>query len=75
MKRKRCTDEQIDFALRRVEAGTSAEEIQPRLGVSEPTFYRWKKQFAGMGAAKIRRLMQLEKENRRLTQLVADLSL
>ena len=45
------------------------------MGVSEPTFYRWKKQFAGMGVAEIRRLKQLEEENRRLKQLVADLTL
>ena len=60
MKRKRYSDEQIAFALRQAESGTSVEEICRRLGVSEPTFYRWKKQFAGMGVAEIRRLKQLE---------------
>jgi putative transposase len=45
------------------------------MGISEPTFYRWKKKFAGMGVAEIRRLKQLEDENRKLKQLVADLSL
>ena len=49
MKRKRYTDEQIAFALRQAENGTTVEEICRKLGVSEPTFYRWKKQFAGMG--------------------------
>jgi putative transposase len=65
MKRKRFTDEQIAFALRQAEAGTSVEEFCRKLGNSEPTFYRWKKQFAGMGVAEIRRLKQLE-ENKRL---------
>jgi putative transposase len=75
MKRKRYTDEQISFALRQAESGTPVEEICRRMGISEPTFYRWKKKFAGMGVAEIRRLKQLEDENRKLKQLVADLSL
>jgi putative transposase len=50
-------------------------EIVRKMGVSEATFYRWKKKFAGMGVAEIRRLKQLEEENRKLKQLVADLSL
>lgn len=75
MKRKRYTDEQISFALRQAESGTSVDEICRRMGISEPTFYRWKKKFAGMGVAEIRRLKQLEEENRKLKQLVADLSL
>ena len=76
MKRKRYSEEPIAFALRQAEAGTPVEEICRRMGVSEPTFYRWKKQFAAMGVAEIRRLKQLEEENMRLKkQLVADLSL
>ena len=75
MKRKRYSDEPLAFALRQAEAGTPVEEICRRMGVSEPTFYRWKKQFAGMGVAEIRRLKQLEEENARLKKLVADLSL
>ena len=55
MKRKRYTDEQIAFALRHADSGTAVEEICRKLGVSEATFYRWKKQFAGMGTAEIRR--------------------
>ena len=50
-------------------------EICRKLGVSEPTFYRWKKQFAGMGVPEIRRLKQPEAENAKLTRLVADLTL
>ena len=75
MKRKRYTDEQIAFALRQADSGTSVEEICRKLGVSEATFYRWKKQFAGMGVQEIRRLKQLEEENAKLKRLVADLSL
>ncbi len=75
MKRKRYTDEQIAFALRQAESGTAVEEICRRMGVSEPAFCRWKKQFAGMGVSEIRRLKQLEDENARLKKLVADLTL
>ena len=75
MKQKRYTDEQIAFALRQAESGTAVAEICRKLGVSEPTFYRWKKQFAGMGTVEIRRLKQLEEENAKLKRLVADLSL
>jgi putative transposase len=75
MKQKRYTDEQIAFALRQAESGTAVLEICRKLGVSEPTFYRWKKQFAGMGTVEIRRLKQLEEENAKLKRLVADLSL
>jgi len=75
MKKSRFTEEQIAFALRQVEGGTSVRDVCRKLGVSEQTFYRWKKKFAGMGVAEVRRLKQLEEENRRLKQLVADLSL
>ncbi len=75
MKRKRYSDEQIAFALRQAEGGTVVEEICRKLGVSEATFYRWKKQFAGMGTVEIRRLKQLEEESTKLKRLVADLSL
>lgn len=75
MKRKRFSEEQITFALRQAESGTPVEEVIRRLGVSEATFYRWKKKYAGLGVAEIRRLKQLEEENRKLKQLVADLSL
>jgi putative transposase len=75
MKRKRFTEEQIAFALRQAESGTLVEEVCRKMGISEPTFYRWKKQFAGMGVSEIRRLKQLEDENARLKKLVADLSL
>ena len=75
MKRRRFTEERIAFALRQAEAGTPVEEVCRKMGVSEPSFYRWKKRFAGMGVPEIRRLRQLEEENRKLRQLVADLTL
>jgi putative transposase len=75
MKRSRFAEEQIVHALRQAEAGTPAVEVCRKLGVSEQTFYRWKRQFAGLGVAELRRLRQLEDENRKLKQLVADLSL
>jgi putative transposase len=75
MKKSRFTEEQIAFALRQAEGGTAITEICRKLGASEQTFYRWKKKFAGLGVAELRRLRQLEEENRKLKQLVADLSL
>lgn len=75
MKKSRFSEEQIAFALRQAESGTAVREVCRKMGVSEQTFYRWKKQFAGMGVAEVRRLKQLEEENRKLKQLVADLSL
>ncbi|MDB5314557.1 MAG: transposase family protein [Rhodospirillales bacterium] len=75
MKQKRYSDEQIAFTLRQAESGTAVAEICRRLGVSELTFYRWKKQFAGMETKEIRRLKQLEEKNAKLKRLVADLSL
>ncbi len=75
MKKSRFTEEQIAFALRQAETGTPVAEVIRKMGVSEQTFYRWKKQYAGMGVAELRRMKQLEEENRKLKQLVADLSL
>ena len=75
MKKTRFTEEQIAFALRQAETGTRVAEVIRKMGISEQTFYRWKKQYAGMGVAELRRLKQLEEENRKLKQLVADLSL
>jgi len=75
MKKSRFSEEQIAFALRQAESGTAIEQITRKLGVSEQTFYRWKTKFAGMGVSEVRKLKQLEEENRKLKQLVADLSL
>lgn len=75
MKKSTFTNEEIIYALRQSEQGTTVAEICRSLGISEQTFYRWKKRFAGMGVAELQRLRQLEDENRKLKQLVADLSL
>ena len=75
MKRKRFTEEQIAFALRQEESGIPVGEVCRKMGVSEATFYRWKKKFGSLGLPELRRLKQLEEENRKLKGLVADLSL
>jgi putative transposase len=75
MKKSAFTEVQITYALRQVELGTPVTELCRKLGISEQTFYRWKRKFAGMGIAELRRLRQLEEENRKLKQLVADLTL
>ncbi len=74
MKRSRYSPEQIAFALRQAENGTSVVELCRKMGIAQQTFYRWKKRYVGMGVAEVRRLKVLE-ENRKLKQLVADLSL
>ena len=75
MKRKRYTEPQIVFALQQAESGTPVADLCRKMGVAEATFFRWKKRYAGLGVSEIRRLRQLEDENRRLKQLVADLTL
>lgn len=75
MKKKRHTEAQIAFALCQAESGTSVAEIVRKMQISEATFYRWKQKYDGLGVAEVRRLKQLEEENRKLKQLVADLSL
>ena len=75
MKKTRYTEEQIAFALKQAETGTRVEEVCRKMGISEATFYNWKKKFGGMGVAELRRLRQQEDENQRLKKLVADLSL
>ena len=73
--KKRFTEAQIAFALRQADSGTPIVEITRKLGIAEATFYRWKKKYAGLGVAEVRRLKQLEDENKRLKRLVADLTL
>ena len=75
MKKSRFTHEQIAFALEQAESGVPVEEVCRKLGISQQMFYRWKKKFDGLGVAEVRRLKQLEEENKKLKQLVADLSL
>ncbi len=73
--KKTFTNEQITYALRQAESGTTVVEVCRKMGITEQTFYRWKRKFAGIGVAELARLRQLEDENRKLKGLVADLTL
>jgi putative transposase len=75
MKRSKFTEEQIAYGLRQAEIGTPAPDVCRQLGVSEATFYVWKKKFAHLGVSERRKLRQLEEENARLKCVVADRSL
>ncbi len=75
MRTSRFTEQQVVAALRQAEGGTTVQEVCRKLGISEQTFYRWKRKYAGIGVAELRRLRQVEDENRRLKELVADLTL
>lgn len=75
MKKSRYTEEQIAFALKQAELGTPVEEVCRKLGISDATFYNWRKKFGGLAPSEVRRLKQLEEENAKLKRLVADLSL
>lgn len=75
MRKSRFTEQQISYALKQAQTGTPVAEVIRKMGITEQTFYRWKKQYGGMGVGELRRLRLLEEENRKLKQLVADLSL
>ncbi len=75
MKGKRFSEEQIIGVLKEAEAGVKTAELCRRHGITEQTFYRWKSKYAGLEVSEIRRLRQLEEENRRLKQVVAELTL
>lgn len=75
MGKKRVTDEQIVYALRQAEGGEKVGEICRQLGISEQTYYTWKRKYAGLGLSELRQLRQLREENTKLKRLVADLSL
>lgn len=75
MRKSRFTEEQITLALRHAEGGTPVAEICRKLGITETTFYRWKKRYGSLGVPELRELRQLREENRRLKGLVADLTL
>jgi len=75
MRRSRFTEEQIAMALRQGEAGTPVAEIVRKLGISEQTYYTWKKKYGGLGVPGLRELKAIREENRRLKSLVADLSI
>jgi putative transposase len=73
--KKKFTEEQIAYALKQAEQGTPVVEVIRKMGITEQTYYRWKKKYGGLGMSELRRLKQLEEENRKLKQMVADLSL
>ncbi len=75
MKRSRFTEEQILFALKQVVAGQPVADVCRQMGISEATFYVWKKRYGNLGLLEIRELRQLRDENARLKRLVADLTL
>jgi putative transposase len=75
VKQKRFNVEQIVAVLKQAEAGVQLAELIRRVGISEQTFYRWKKQYVGLEVDQVRQLKQLQEENTRLKQLVADLTL
>ena len=75
MKKTKFTESQSALALNQAETGTSIQEICRKMGISEATFYNWKKKYGGLGVTELRRLKQLEEENFKLKQMVADLSL
>ena len=74
MKKSKFSEEQITYALRQAEAGTAVPDVCRQLGVSEATFYVWKRKFAHLGVSELRRIRSLEEENSRLKRVVADLT-
>jgi putative transposase len=75
MPRKGQSEEKIVFAIRQVEGGKKVADVCREMGVSQQTFYTWKKRYAGVGVSELRELRQLREENRKLKTLVADLTL
>ena len=75
MKRSRFSEEQILFALKQAEAGQVVTDVCRQMGISEATFYVWKKKYANLGVTELRELRQLREENAKLKHLVADLTL
>ena len=75
MRKSKFTEDQIAYALKQAELGMKVEEVCRKMGISDATFYTWRQKYAGVGPAELRRMRQLEEENRKLKQIVADLSL
>ena len=75
MKRSRFSEQQIAFILRQAEEGTRVEEVCRKAGISEATYYNWRKKYGGLMPSEMRRLKQLEEENGKLKRIVADLAL
>jgi len=75
MKKSKFTESQIVNILKEAEAGISVEDLMRQHGFSRATFYKWKAKYSGMSVSELKRLKELEEENRRLKQMYADLSL
>ena len=75
MKKSKFTEAQIVFALKQSDSGVRVDEICRKMGISEVTYYSWKKKYGGLGVSELRELRQLKEENTKLKQMVADLSL
>ena len=75
MRKSRFSEQQIAFILRQAEEGTRVEEVCRKAGISEATYYNWRKKYGGLMPSEMKRLKQLDEENQRLKKLVADLSL
>ena len=75
MKKKRFSVEQIVAILKQAELGIPVAELIRQVGISEQTFYRWKKKYAGLEIDQVRQLKQMAEENTRLKRIVADLTL
>ena len=74
-RKSKFTSEQIAYAVKQAEAGVPVAELCRKYGISNQTFYRWRSKYGGLTPSEVKRLKQLEDENRRLKQIVADLSL
>jgi putative transposase len=75
MKKSRFTETQIVKALKEYESGKSTEDLCRELGINKATFYNWKKKYGGMESNELKRLKELEEENRKLKAMYADLAL
>lgn len=75
MKTSRFSDSQIAFILRQAEEGAPVEEVCRKTGITIQPYYRWRKKYGGLMPSEMKRLKQLDQENKRLKKLVADLSL
>ena len=75
MRKSKFTDAQISLILKQADEGTSVAEVCRKAGIAEATFYNWRKKYAGLIPSEMKRLKQLEEENSKLKNLVADLSL
>ena len=75
MKRSKFTEAQIAFVLKQAEDGVTVGEVCRKAGISEATFYNWRKRYGGLMPSEMKRLKQLEEENNKLKRIVADLSL